>query len=70
MKKKIFIEGMSCQHCVRHVEEALKELKGVNHVTVSLEEKYAVVDFTEQVSDNQIKETIHEAGYEVIRIEG
>lgn len=27
MLKKIFIEGMSCNHCVNHVKEALAELK-------------------------------------------
>ena len=26
MKKKILIEGMSCEHCVGHVKEALEEL--------------------------------------------
>jgi copper chaperone len=70
MTKKIFIEGMSCEHCVRHVGEALKELSGVNDVSVSLEGKYAIVQLTEPVSDDQIKEAIEEAGYEVIKIEG
>jgi len=70
MIKKIFIEGMSCQHCVRHVEEALKELNGVSDVSVSLEGKYAIVQLAEQVSDAQIKEAIEEAGYEIIKIEG
>lgn len=26
MKKKIFIEGMSCMHCVNHVKEALEDI--------------------------------------------
>ena len=29
IKKKLSIEGMSCQHCVMHVANALKELEGV-----------------------------------------
>lgn len=69
MTKKIFIEGMSCEHCVRHVSEALQELSGVNEVSVNLEGKYAIVQLTEAVSDNQIKEAIEDAGYEVTKIE-
>ena len=37
MTKKIYIEGMSCSHCVGHVEEALKEICGVKEVTVELD---------------------------------
>ena len=29
MKKKILIEGMSCNKCVGHVKEALEDLEGV-----------------------------------------
>ena len=43
MLKKIFIEGMSCNHCVNHVKEALAELKDSGKIQVNLEEKYAIV---------------------------
>jgi copper ion binding protein len=69
MVKKIYIEGMSCGHCVKHVEEALKELKGVTKASVSLKEKYAVIEVSEEVSDESIKSSIDDAGYEVIKIE-
>ena len=39
MLKKIFIEGMSCNHCVNHVKEALAELKDSGKIQVNLEEK-------------------------------
>ena len=35
--KTILIEGMSCGHCSKRVEEALKAIKGVKSVSVSLE---------------------------------
>lgn len=44
MLKKIFIEGMSCNHCVSHVKEALAELKDSGKIQVNLEEKYAIVE--------------------------
>lgn len=67
MKKKIMIEGMSCGHCVKHVQEALEGLSGVNSVEVNLAEKYAVVETT--VEDSQLQEAIDDAGYDVISIE-
>ena len=43
MTTTISIEGMMCAHCQAHVEKALKEVAGVTEVTVSLENKHAVV---------------------------
>lgn len=68
MKKQINIEGMSCGHCVRHVEEALKEIVGVAYVTVSLEGKYAAVELSGDVDDSKLQEAIEEAGYDVTSI--
>lgn len=67
MKKKINIEGMSCGHCVKHVQEALEALKGVDSVEVNLAEKYAVVET--EIEDGLLQEAIDEAGYDVIGIE-
>jgi cation transport ATPase len=43
MKKVVGIEGMMCQHCVKHVNDALSKIDGVTAVTVSLDDKNAVV---------------------------
>lgn len=67
MKKKVFIEGMKCGHCVGHVKSALDGLDGVSSVEVSLEGKYAIVEGT--IDDATIKDVIEEEGYEVIGIE-
>ena len=37
MEKLLKIEGMSCNHCVNHVKEALEGLDGVKEASVSLE---------------------------------
>lgn len=68
MEKQINIEGMSCGHCVKHVEETLGEIKGVSSIKVSLEGKNAVIELSDDVNDSQIKEAIEEAGYEVTSI--
>lgn len=69
MKKKVLIEGMTCQHCVHHVTEALSELNGVSKVEVKLEEKYALVEMENTVKEEEIKAVVEEVGYEVVGIE-
>ena len=68
MKKKIYIDGMSCGHCVSHVKEALLDI-GATKVKVDLEEKFAVAEFEDETNDTDITEAIEEVGYEVTEIE-
>lgn len=60
------VEGMSCGHCVKSVENSVGALAGVSEVKVNLAEKLVDVAFDEaQVSLEQIKETIDDQGYDV-----
>ena len=68
MIKKIYIEGMSCGHCVSHVKEALLDI-GAIKVKVDLEEKFAIADFDDEISDSDITLAIEDVGYEVTEIE-
>ena len=67
MKKTIKIEGMMCQHCVKAATKALESVAGVTAVTVSLEDKQAVVEGT--ATDEALTAAIVDAGYEVKGIE-
>lgn len=67
MKKTIKIEGMMCQHCVKAATKALENVAGVTAVTVSLEDKQAVVEGT--ATDEALTAAIVDAGYEVKGIE-
>lgn len=69
MKKKISISGMSCEHCVKHVSQALQELPGVSKVEVNLGGNHAIVESSSELSDEAIKTAIDDAGYEVTAIE-
>jgi len=69
MIKRITIDGMSCEHCVNHVTEALKELIGVTKVEVKLASNNAIIETSQDVKDEEIKASIDEAGYEVTKIE-
>lgn len=62
-KYTIQIEGMMCKHCQARVEKALQGVAGVHEVTVSLEQKNAVVT-CEGVSKEALVQAVTEAGYE------
>lgn len=69
MKKKIFIEGMTCEHCARHVTEALSEVEGVLHAEVNLKENYAVVEADGEISDEVLTAAVEEVEYGVTKVE-
>lgn len=64
MEKKLNVEGMSCQHCVAHVTQALEAVEGVSRVEVSLEDASAIVEFDGVVSDEALIAAVKNAGYE------
>lgn len=68
-KKIITIEGMQCNHCKMSVEKALNSLEEVTKVEVSLENKTATVELTQNIENNKLKSVIEEAGFTVIVIE-
>jgi len=69
MDKKMFIEGMSCKHCVNHVEEALKGICGVKTAKVDLAGKCATVELAHEVEDDIFKAAIDKVGYKLTRLE-
>lgn len=69
MNTTIGIEGMMCAHCQARVEKALKETAGVTEVTVSLENKNAVVTADNSVSAEILTKAVTDAGYEVTGVE-
>lgn len=67
MTKTIIVEGMSCGHCVAHVEKALNAIDGVT-AKVDLETKTATVQLSKEVSDETLRKAVEDAGYEVSSI--
>ena len=70
MVKTVNVEGMMCQHCVKHVHDALVKVEGVKNADVSLENKCAKVEYEGNVTDDALKAAVTDAGYEVTGIEG
>ena len=64
MKTIFKIDGMSCQHCVMAVKKEIQKLD-VKNLDVKIGE--ASVEFDEtKVSEENIKDAIEEAGYNVV----
>jgi len=65
--KTLKVDGMSCNHCVNAVNNALGSLAGVANVAVSLKEGAVSFDFDPALgSIEAIKAAITEEGFEVV----
>ncbi|MBE5966244.1 MAG: copper chaperone CopZ [Lachnospiraceae bacterium] len=63
----IHVNGMSCQHCVKAVTNAVGALNGVSDVEVDLKAKTATVGFDkEKITLDKIKAAIEDQGYNVV----
>lgn len=64
MKKITFkIDGMSCEHCAKRVEDSLKSIDNVNSVKVNLKKKEADVTYKDDININLVQNIIEEIGY-------
>lgn len=64
IEKTLQIKGMSCGHCAARVEKVLNSIDGVT-AKVDLESNSASVKLTKEVSDETIKTTVDNIGYQV-----
>ena len=69
MKKYAKIKGMSCEHCVARVTNALNEIDGISYVKVNLKKGIAVFDADEDVKNQEIIDAIEDAGYEIKEVD-
>lgn len=58
------VNGMTCAHCQKRVQNALEAVDGVSHVEVSLEKKEALIQADKPVSAQVLEEAVRKAGYE------
>lgn len=65
--KKIFINGMHCQHCRASVENALNKIE---HAVsqVNLKKNIATVKYDAPVSDDELRNAVEAAGFSVTEI--
>ncbi len=66
MTKTIAIKGMMCPHCEQHTKEALEKIDGVLSATADHTACQAVVDMSRDVSEDELKKAVTDAGYEYL----
>ena len=61
------VEGMTCDHCVQTIKEAVNNLIGIRGVEVDLENKQVAVEYDKALLKlGSITDKIVEIGFEVI----
>ena len=64
MKQKFDVTGMTCSACSAHVEKAVRQVAGVDQVSVNLLGNSMLVEYGENVTDAQhIIQAVEAAGY-------
>ncbi|MBM4332163.1 MAG: heavy-metal-associated domain-containing protein [Deltaproteobacteria bacterium] len=57
---------MTCQHCVMSVTKALTTIAGLKDIRVNLVKGEATFENTQNISLENIRKTIEDAGYKVV----
>ena len=67
MKQELVkVEGMTCQHCLQTITDALKNISGLNGIDVDLDKKEVNVRFDEnETSLQEITNKIIQIGFEL-----
>ena len=63
----LHIEGMTCEHCVNRVAEALNSIDGVS-AKVNLHKKNATVSFDRPVEEETLCRAVEKTGYRVLSV--
>jgi copper chaperone CopZ len=64
VRTELTVDGMTCGHCVGHVESALADIPGVS-ADVHLDAGTATVTHPVTVAVQALVDAVEEAGYEV-----
>jgi len=63
----IKIKGMTCMGCVNSIKNVLRNVPGIAQLEVTLDPAQAIIQFDpKNTSLNQLKETIIDAGFDVV----
>lgn len=67
----VTVKGMVCSFCAQGIKKTFGKVDGIKNVDVDLDKKVVKlsVEDGKSLSDDLVKETITDAGYEVLTIE-
>lgn len=70
-KIEVKVKGMVCSFCAQGIKKKFSALDAVKKTEVNLDDKWVKLEVADDktLSDDQIKTSIKDAGYEVVTIE-
>ncbi|MEU6248154.1 cation transporter [Glycomyces sp. NPDC047010] len=66
METVYVVKGMTCGHCAGSVTSELTALPGVSGVDVALDTGKVTVTSEAALTEDQVREAVDEAGYELV----
>ena len=63
----LIVNGMMCGGCENRVKNAIKNIEGVENVTADHNTGKVMIISNNEVSEEIIKETLEDIGYEVVK---
>lgn len=63
----IKVEGMVCNGCENRVQNALKNIEGVENVVADHTTGTVTITARNEISENTLKEKIEDIGFEVVK---
>ena len=67
-KTTLELETLTCPSCLQKIENAVRGLTGVDKVKVMFNASKVKVEHDDQVSKNEIKNSIEKLGYKVEKV--
>ena len=68
MKKRMWVEGMTCPNCLKHLAQAFEEI-GVAVVAADIAAGLLTVEAKAEVPLDVLKAVVEEGGYDFVRAE-
>ena len=68
-KIEIGVGGMKCEHCAKHVQEALEKVENVSSVKVDLKKNRATLMTSKEIDLDQVKTALEEEDFEYLGVQ-
>lgn len=69
VKTIINVDGMSCAHCAKKVQQSIKNIENVKEVKVDLDKKKVIIISTKQLDINNVKKVIEDLDYKFLGVD-
>ena len=67
-KVVVGVGGMKCEHCAKHVQEALEKIEGITSVKVDLKKNTATYTVSKEVDLDQVKAALEQEDFEYLGV--